>query len=554
MPRFSHSLPDSTQSILRPVVISMTKQILEIMNIDPNIRIFYKGETDSVMQPGSEVESGNDKTSKFETGRYIFIDSTDDYDPNSLFSISLNESAGAPVFYDQALGVGLVPLYTPINVQINVKYRTNSESEAKRWREQLRLRLGQGRNINLHKLDYSYQLPEQCLDLLLEIYNKREENFGYGETLTEYIQSHTTNRLTIVSDQTNKNTVLSIAEREIRIQGYLDSDSLPEKPEKDDEKSFWTVSFAYNFSFNKPFAVFCKYPISVHNTLLPYEYINYTNRAYTTNNEIMAFQGSAMALRNFEADQTLNNIRSPNSHIKLPEFDDYVIPQSPNGTGTVALALVSLNAPNDYRFLLNLETDLDPVVLDKDIVDFLKTSEYPLIGRLYQSIFNLSLYKDDKLMSTNMLSVDQNLNVRSTYDLDPRHQWRVRIGLITDLTLLNKPAFDRMRKYPKAFVKLIGSINELLKNQPDFQNLKDQSEISLMDFSELYKLLTGFEWSGSPLGTSSVFGKYGNLPTWPSEANDTWFNKIDKNVMSTYLNSRQSLKTVMVSGIIACRQ
>jgi len=116
----------------------------------------------------------------------------------------------------------------------------------------------------------------------------------------------------------------------------------------------------------------------------------------------------------------------------------------------------------------------------------IEKSEYSFIGKLYQSILQVSIYKSMVCANQELVSVKPNLDICATEELDIRVNHRIRFSIITDLTLLNPDALSRLKKFPLALVKIVQSINESLRNNPGFDDLGKKKYI---DKDDIYRYI-----------------------------------------------------------------
>lgn len=549
MPNISLTMPETSQSVTRPVIYDMINQLQDITNISPKSRIMYPGDINFMQNPGTSIDSPNhSRNPTFNTDRYTFIEVEEDYDRNALSTTAVTRREHIAVFKDLALNVRIAPVYATSQVTINFKYRCPSKTEALRWRDDMRIRISQMRDINLHNVTYHYLLPMEFLIILQAIYTNREQHHGYGQSLVEYITSYASDRLTYITDTVNANGRLTISETQCRIIGMFDYDGIPDKPERDDQTGTWTIGASYKFSYEKPIACHMKYPIMVHNKLLPEQYITFVNQEYKLEKLSKSFSLSLNALNAFETDTKIDAAMDPEAIVRIPDFDDFNIPAVPNATGTLFIALTEVDPDNSS--LLNLG-ELGDYILDKDILDFIRNVEYPYVCSLYKSIIHINLYRNEQLAFLNSLTCDTNGNIRTVSVCDPRNQHRVRFSLVTDLTLLDKKALDRLLRYPKVLVKLIGSMNDILRNHPDFTDYGDKNKILPIEFNPIYRIFTGYDWvarTGSPEWDMSHRNNY----PCPYPGNSK-FRGIDSRIIENYRRTAMSMKTVMNYGLIALR-
>lgn len=541
MPNVVIPLSSIAQSVSRPVYISMVQQVQKLSNIDPKTKIFFPGEIQSMRTHGSSIDDKDDRFAIFNTDRYTFIEVEDDFDEDNLASTAVEREEHIPIFVDSKLGVRVVPVYASSTVSINFTYRCPSKGECTRWRDEARVRISKLMDINLHKVSYHYQLPIDLIIILQEIHKKREAQYGYGDSFVSYMQSFADPRLTLTGNMVGENERLAIAETQGRIQGFFTWDALPEKAQRDDANGTWSISFTYRFNFDKPIEMYARYPVMVHNQLLDPDFIEFTDKAPDTSKDTKIFSKSFYALNAFESGTLMNSRRKPDELIRLPSYDDYVIPDVVRGTGSVFIALCDV-VPTDKRTLLNLD-DIGDYCIDEDILKFIRESEYQYLGRNYKSILNLSLYRNGYLTSNESLTCDSSLWVKATKDLDLRNQHRVRLSVNVDITYLDKKALERLKNYPRALVKLIGSMNELLKNNPDFVKMGDKSFITPHDFSDVTSFLTGYR-------VGSVQGQY----MGPGIDRRGLFDGIDSRIVENYRREMISTNRVMTSGIVSMRR
>jgi hypothetical protein len=542
----SLTLPEISQSVTRPVIFDIISQVQNNTKISPDTIIKYPGDIDRMQTPGSDIGS-QDPTARFNAQRYTFIEVEEDYDHDTLGSTAVAYNEHIPVWLDRALGVEVKPVYATSAVTISFKYRCPSKTEALRWRDDIRIRISQMQDLNLHHITYHYQLPVSVYEVLVAVYQNREAYLGYGETIDQYIWSNASTRMTLVSDRVDQSARLAISETQSRIVGLYGFDGIPDRAERDDTAGAWQISFQYRFSYEKPIACHMRYPIMVHNALLPARYIAFTNSEPRPDRIPSSFSRSIGALHRFEMPTQSSRTRDWDYLIRLPAFDDYIPTQIPPGTGSLILALAEVDETDD-RTLFNL-SDLGEYVLDADIMEFITESEYPYICDLYKSIISVTLYRNAYLTSFDTIRCASDLTLRATRDLNLRNQHRVRIALVTDLTLLDPAALDRLRLYPKALVKILSALNELLGAQPDFVRYADKSCVSILEFNPIFKFLTGYD-------CCCTDGEYRYNIDPRYRGNDGYgdlFRGIHADVIDQFRRFNVGHMTVMATGIIALR-
>jgi hypothetical protein len=508
MPNVSMTLPETTQSVSRPIIFEIVEQVKKITCIPPETRIFFPGDSLKMYQPGSSIDSNN-RDANLGSDRIIFIEVVEKFNENGIATAAVGRVEHASVFVDQELGVYISPVYVSSDVEINFKYRTRSKTEAINWINDVEMRAASMRDVNVHGVTYHYLLPMPYLDLIKTVHELRENVAGYQEMFEEYVVAHSSNRLTLIGDLANKSCSLGISERQTKIYGRFEFGILPEKPERDNDAAVWTVSFTYKFSYEKPVGCDAKYPIMVHNQLLPAEYTVIESPNGNDDNINKRYSLSIGSLQFFEAESQIEHYLDPSGALCLPLHDEFNQYDTPVGTGTILTALCELD-PAFPKEMLGLN-ELGCMDIDSDVLDFIRESEYLYIGQFYQSILQIHLYRGAALAGNGSLSCTADLKVSSKDDLSLRVMNRVRFAVVTDLTLLPQAAIDRLLKYPKVFIKLMGAVNEILRDNPGIKMLGDRSYVSKEDFSTIFRFVTGMTYGkGQPYNGTDEY--YQNRP------------------------------------------
>lgn len=553
MPNISLTIAENDQSIVRPIVFNIIDQLQDITKITKDSLIFYPGDSEKMQTPGSDIDSNNNRSARFAVNRINFIEVEEDYDSDYLGTTSVSNKNHINIFSDEKLGVYIAPIYSTNKLIIKYKYRTPSKSEALRWRDDFRMNLSRYRDMNIHDLTYHYNVPLEFLLVLKFIHQNREENpdLRYNQSYQEYVKSYFTDKLTLISDLSAIDTRLVVSETQRRVTGMFEINEVPDKPERDDTDGTWTVGFTYKITYDKVIGCNMKYPIIIHNKLLPMKLIDFVDTTRNLDKDIAYASDYTAALSRFESNQILKRTM-PNEILRIPHFDDFLITTTPSYTATVFMALSEVET--DKRTLLNLE-QLGDITLDGDIIKYIKEVEYPYLGKIYQSPFHISLYRDKYLARDDALICDNNLNIKSIDDLDLRRQHRVRFSILDNLSMLREPFFTRVRNYPKVLLKYLKSVYEILSLHPDFIDLDGYDRISNVDWNNLMKLVNGltYQATGRSSGTFYNTGTQGS--NWPYKGSKKGlFTAIPDDVYKEYMAKAIRQRQVQIFGVVAMKK
>lgn len=486
MPYLSMTIPETEQTISRPIIYDIINQVKTITGIE-DASVFFPGSARAMVQQGSSL-NGESREANLGNREIVFIEVEETFNENGIGTMAITRPEFPPVFLDQSLGVFITPVYSQTDISINFKYRTRSKTEAIRWVNDAKMRIGALRDINLHDITYSFGIPQPYIDLLHTIWTQREAVDGYGETFEQYLKAYSTNRLTMVGDIVGSHTTLVVAETQTAVQGLFGWSGVPDKPERDDESMTHEVSFAYKFTYEKPIACAVKYPIMVHNQLLPKEYTVFkpTNKDFHEGNKRLSISNQALDF--FSVTRALELRYDTTPPLAIPQHDEFIDYPVRQGTGTIMTVLTELD-PTDRTLLFNLK-ELGDIALDSDVLDFVLGSETPYIGKFYKSIFQVELYqKNNYRMDAIKCNYQGMLSTHTPLSL--RELNRVRISLVTDLTMLDYAAIERLKRYPAAFIKIMQTINELFRDNPGITALGKKRYLSDGDFEKIFFIMTG---------------------------------------------------------------
>lgn len=480
MPSVNIHIPEVTQSITRPVTIAIADQVKKFTKIPNDTVIIFPGDSEKVSQ------SLNNRDAVFSNDKKLFIEVEENYHADSLASTAVSRIEHAPIFIDYNLGVYVKPIYSTMTVTINFRYRSQSKTEITKWLNDIRIAISNNREINIHDVSYHYLVPDEVFELLNVIHQLKERVEPYNENLTGYLTRGFSTNITKVSDTIGQTSGYAIAETQGRIQGMFEFSPLPDKPENNQTDGTYVASFSYRLTYDKPLAINIQYPVMVHNQLLPPRYIKFNTQYPRQDNVARSYSVSGDALSLFEQANYSNIYCDPRGVPRLPENDEF-IPDTVNYPGTASEFYALVSVDTDKRTLLNLR-DIEPLVIDDDILEFIRDSERPYITKPYKSVFILSLYKNKSGYDSSKLELLDDLTFKTKEDLYLRNTHRVELSLVVDLFLLDKDALLRLKKYPKVFFKILMAINEALRKPLSLRNVKSTRFIDYQYLLELFAI------------------------------------------------------------------
>ncbi len=553
MPSVNITVPETLETVSRPIIYTILNQVKEITRIPDTTPIIFLGDMDKNIQSSATLEDTN-RESKFSSKSLLKIEVEEEVNEEYLVTTAISRLENPPIFYDKSIGVMARPIYSSSKVVISIKYRSTSKTEATRWYNDNRINISNMRDINLHSIPYHYTIPEVVMDLIADSYEMKQAINGDGMEFLPYLQTFLCNKATIVSSLDGANKQFAIADTQTRIVGMFGFDPLPSKPEKEDGIETWQCTFTYTFNYDKPVGLNVIFPVMIHNQLMPNKYIDYSIDPYKLDSVPKSFSLSLGSLNQFEIEEVGSRASPINPVLRLPKVDHFIPLSRVSGTAAIFYALTVL-AVDDMKTLLNL-TDLDYIVLDPDFIQFFKDVEYQYLTMPYQSFFNLSIYSNAAMINYEKLVCSPDLTVSYTDDLNLSYNNRIRFSVVTDVQLLNPKAMDRLYGYsPALFGKVIKVINDALRN---FPGIPDLGPASLTEdyINKVYRVLTGKNLinnsSTTNSGLNNLNAAYGNQY---GKTYNGLYNSGINNPLIGQMNNNEDIgfKTVMSAGILAFR-
>lgn len=508
MPRITLSVKDVDQSVTRPVIMEVVRDILKITNLVSETSILFPGNAEVGYQPDTTLSSKIDNREKntFSHGKRVFIDIDEDYIEEGAIANAVMKAENAFIYVDRHLGCYIKPVYASMEATINFRYRARDRVEAARWRDHVRTKIGMGRRDLIHHPTYSYIIPDSALIMLKEIHRLRENVAGYGDTFREYLDSHFTNRKTIAVTQAGTEPRDLITEQQRRVIGRFDFSNKPEKAERDGQADAWVISFSYRLYYEKPINLVMLYPLVIHNQLLSVKY-RADKPTDRDNYHLLNHNLSTSGFRPFEPDYMIDKYKATRG-ISIPDFDDFIPSQILPNTIRVLTGLVLIDEDSDI--LMNFR-ELGDWDMDEEILEFM-VGEAPYITKQYHSVLNVSFYRNYDMMGESLqtVHVDNNLNVRVNNELSLRDYHHVRLSINTDLESLTNDAKDRLRRRSRIFKKIIEAIYPKLDlTEDDLHRLEKDGPVTREELEKIIQTTTKFPQRSDPanrIGYNTVQG------------------------------------------------
>ncbi len=449
MPVVNMPLPETDQLIARPVVYAVIEQIKKITNIPQETDVTYIGQGGSRMQFDHPTDPSQSPV-KLSADSMLTVE-VDEQPDEGLFATTVgNRPEHQPDFKDRLLGVELKPIYCGFDYVVTVTYRTPSRSEAIRWRNDARYKASQMRLVNLHELEYQYQLPRPAMELLEHVHTLRESQRGYGQSFGEYFTQHLTTRATQASTVVGSQTEVLIREKQFRVQGTFDFTHDPARQDKN-EGGGWEVRFTYTFSFHKPVEYSLRYPIVVHNQAIDSRFIPQEVQDPTDVDKRMSLSINAMHYMEEPIVLRRTTQREPVHY--TPSFDGWTPDIPPTNHRILASFLLGLSEGYQGK-ILNIH-ELGDYFLDVDVMNWIDAVEWRYLQLPHTSPLQVQLYRNECLSAPQAIELNAQGDVLLLEPADARKRYRITLSLVDKLHKCDPRSLKRLALFPNAMCKII---------------------------------------------------------------------------------------------------
>lgn len=449
MPKLERGLDATDQLIVRPIAVGIIQEVLvDRMGLPASTKVNFPGYAETVALPRGLISNPNEDT-RFPTTNKITIEVTENYVEDWLNSVQTKQPEHIPSFLNTELEVELRPIYASMEMRISIHYRAENKTDARRFYDFMMTKLPNREDTWIHTLNYSYGIPEVYMVILKEIHRLTELQAGYGDSFEDFFNKYVNPRYGQLTDQAGKNTYGVFSETQTRCIGYFDYSQVPDFGSKKDSTEVWEIEIPYVLRYDKPKDMYMSYPITIHNSVLSSKYRGTKGMDRMEDYQqstTMSLGKMTAAAKTYDLGKLYKNF--PGRY--YPLFDEFMPRNIVDNSVRIFTTLVLLNQETDPDPLLLMNiTDLeDPqygLMLNDCIKNFMK-EHHAVLTDPRQSPIVVSLYMGRLLMDSSFITVDENLNIRSTIPLNKRKYYHIRVSMLNDLRYLNQEGTNRLKQ------------------------------------------------------------------------------------------------------------
>lgn len=446
MPRLIVETPSPYENITIPVANSILDDIIHYTGLPKDTKIAIKSDSNKLPNKGSTVNSDNELD--FNGEEQLMATISEEFNPDTLLGTTVNRKEYTPVFHDEDLGVIIKPEYVEQRMTLTVEYTAKSKGEADRWISEFRRRVGQGLKENVHDVEYVYLLTGVHIKALTEIHTLRENQAGYGEELNTYVTKHFADHMTVLQNSNGSQARVGFREKQYGVLGWFDFETVPTK-EVGEDNTHYKCGFTYTVIYEKVNTLIMEFPLVIHNQLLSPEYVNYEANFNIPLEDYLEGKTKMYYDDVFRGGWVKPEIIGGYS---IPAFDDWIPTIVTRSTTTIARVMLQVD-PGNPRDCLNL-LDLGDISFADYLIPYVKEN-YQLLNRKYGCIVYVELYRNDTPLTESNIEIDEDLNVITTFDMDLRQRYHIRISMVSDWTLLTEKALEELMDRGDMTLKLL---------------------------------------------------------------------------------------------------
>lgn len=453
MPRVSTWVPETEQAITRPVATNIIRELTTILRMDPDLQIVYPGASDQIAQAGSTLQPTAAGNNFFPSMEKVIVEVSESSDETRALSTDVLQKEYPSVFADPRVQTKIWPVYVHTEMVISFKYMAPNKTKVNQWKDDIRLRYSQGRVENLHEITYHYGIPYSYLTLLQAISEMKEAVAGYGENIVDWVTSHMVPNATNIVTLSGGSPQLVIAETQEAVIGWFDFTLEPAPAQKDNDTGPWVATFEYHVAYDKPVQCGMEYPLMVHNQLIDQKFRG--SNIPSTLGQRKHYQSLSRQNMNHLTPRAFQKAYPSLGWYRVPSFDDWVPKHTARVTANVMTFMLQVDDTDPY-LIMDLQ-DLGDYNIDPDVLGFLAT-EGQYAGTYRDSVFYFSLYETERDIPNTTLTWGNDFNIRSTLAMDKRKTYHLRWAALTDLTMLNTAAQNRLCANGRAGLKILMSL------------------------------------------------------------------------------------------------
>lgn len=480
MPNITVDVESTQQTVTRHVAMGVVYDVAHSLGLPYNIRVLYPGSPDAEDLPVAVADDG--RNTVYDPAMKVMVQVEERYVDNDVATMVMRPNHNHPIFYDPELGVRITPVYAQAEMTIEFRLRFPDKNLAEQVRNDIRRHASLFRDGLMHELSYKYIIPKVEMVILSEIYRLRESQAGYGETMREWFDRYFSDRVTVLSNRNASHLTMAMNELQTGVMGDYEFEIVPDPAEAGESKTTHIMNFTYRLRYDKILSATMEYPILVHNQAISSKMYD-SSVPFELGERLQMPSRTRALLDHWTKNQYVTGFTMG---APIPIFNDWQPPTTLSGIEGLLRIMVMVNPDDEYE-LFNLN-HLGKLEIAPYLLNYI-SAEGDRILEHRSSAINVCIYENDKLLSGDKLTVDADLNVRTTFGMDLRKHYHVLVSVLADLRLLKPSAVERLRQDGAFLRKLLLGIDPTL-TEAELPKLMSGGYVSKEEWKRVVQNLT----------------------------------------------------------------
>lgn len=437
MPQVTAIIPEVHKTVIRPIVHDVVKDLIKVLRIDDKkTPIEYRGNAQNLAPRNSTLDA--EELNTFNTNQRVIINVSDEYVDRAVMSSDPRQQDNPVVFRDAAMRVTLYPVKHTREFSVDIILHAPDRVTAGRWIRNLRSLIASTVYNNLHAPTYSYNVPLEVMQFLIDIHQRSETIAPYNRNAATWFKEKFTKNFTFVTDQAGNNATPVIREQQTKVVGFFTGGSdVPREEPEGENSGGWTTQLTYKFWADIPEEMVLNFPLMTHQQCLSAKYINYDLPAWVDtlrSNKSL----SAQIYHHFDSNYQGPHPLDITPGVPIPTVDDWQRPK-----------LLSPQYMDVFRILIQFEEN-NPLICNlrelgefaflPTFMEYISKTYSKMTGALYRNIFHCTVWRWNELQGYNEVRVDKDLNVYFDGPVNLRDNYHLVISMLIDPSLLTDDA------------------------------------------------------------------------------------------------------------------
>ena len=435
MASFILEIEEIYNTISRPVIMQIAKDVIKLTDFDKDCDIYFKGFSNQGVNKESVMEQDKKESVNFSHKNRVLLSAETKYiDPN-IYSAQPHRSEFRPIFYDKEHNITLSPINYEIEVELTLNFISKDRPTIEKWRSDIRRKLGQSVKSYLHRIDYTFSIDNKFITVLNHLYAIKGINIENTISFNQWLENISLEKISAVVNQIGNGQTIIVEQSQLGVTG-LWSDTVPEI-EKMESGDLYQANLSYLFRYSQPTSLAMQYPIMLNNTLISSKY-----RVPCDYNSELILGDPEKLIWGLNFTRYTPPTHYPCKTLRLPCFDDWEPKVIPLGTASIYTALIEIDN-NEKKYVMDLSELGGKYILADWLKDSLEyfNEDCLIIGK---SPILISLYRNDVWANFDLLYLSR-FKLFTRTDMEFYNTYHVRLSIYTDLTLLSELALEKLR-------------------------------------------------------------------------------------------------------------